>query len=201
MALAGWGSCGDAGLLGVCGSAGVTGTGTGEGGWAGGGDAWGEGGRPAGGVGCTGSAGRLGTESKTDKTHMQHISFYYNGAYTVKRTYCHEITVPSPTLCLECSRKLLTCNTLNYMMEECVSHLKCKHACLLCTCYDSLFEELLSHVRQEADDSFPGYFPQVRESCPGVCAVEDPCCVHHQQHVLQRLRDRLQLQTQRSGSQ
>lgn len=63
LALAGWGSWGDAGLLGVCDSAGVTGTGTGEGGWAGGGDAWGEGGRPAGDVGCTGSAGGLGTGS------------------------------------------------------------------------------------------------------------------------------------------
>lgn len=33
--------------------------------------------------------------------------------------------------------------------------------CLPYTWYDSLFEELLPQVRQEADDSFPGYFPQV----------------------------------------
>lgn len=39
LALAGWGSWGDAGLLGVCVSAGVTGAGIGEGRWAGGGDA------------------------------------------------------------------------------------------------------------------------------------------------------------------
>lgn len=85
LALAGWGSWGDAGLLGVCDSAGVTGTGTGEGGWAGGGDAWGEGGRPAGDVGCTGSAGGLGTGSKNGKdicaTRVSSsVSFYYNGA-------------------------------------------------------------------------------------------------------------------------
>lgn len=64
LALAGWDSWGDAGLLGVCVSAGVTGTGTWEGSWAGGGDAWGDGGRPAGGADCTGSAGGLGTGSK-----------------------------------------------------------------------------------------------------------------------------------------
>lgn len=60
LALVAWGSWGDAGLLGLCVSAG--GTGTGEGGW----DTCGDEGRPAEGVGCTGSAGGLRTGSKDE---------------------------------------------------------------------------------------------------------------------------------------
>lgn len=48
-------------------------------------------------------------------------------------------------------------------------------------------------MRQEADDSFPGDFPEVRVSRLGVGAVKDPSCVHDQQHVLQRLRDGFEL--------
>ena len=64
VALVDWGSLGDAGLLGVCVSAGATGTG--EGGWAGGRDIGGDGGPPAGGGGCTVSPGGLGTGSKNE---------------------------------------------------------------------------------------------------------------------------------------
>lgn len=63
------------------------------------------------------------------------------------------------------------------------------------TCYDSLLEEFLSEAGQEAVDAFPGDLPQVGVSRAGVCAVEDTCCVHHQQHVLQGLWDGLQLGT------
>ncbi len=66
---------------------------------------------------------------------------------------------------------------------------------MLSTWNDSLFEELLLQTGQETVNSLPGDFPQIRVACTGVCAVKDPCCVHHQQHVLQRLRDGLQLCT------
>ncbi len=66
---------------------------------------------------------------------------------------------------------------------------------MLSTWNDSLFEELLLQTGQETVNSLPGDFPQIWVACTGVCAVKDPCCVHHQQHVLQRLRDGLQLCT------
>lgn len=90
LALDGWGSWGDAGLLGVCVSAGVTGTG--EGGWAGGGDTWGDGGRPAGGVGCTGSAGGLGSGSKNEDDTWEtpvSSSWFHNKLIC---PWCHGIT-------------------------------------------------------------------------------------------------------------
>lgn len=64
LPLVGWGSWGDAGLLGFCVSAGGIETGTGEDSWAGGGDTGGDGGWPAWDNGCIGSAGELGTGSK-----------------------------------------------------------------------------------------------------------------------------------------
>ena len=68
------------------------------------------------------------------------------------------------------------------------------------TSYDGLLEELLSQVGQEAYYALPGDLPQVRVAGPRVGAVEDPCRVHHQQHVLQGLWDGLQLgQTTHSG--
>ena len=68
LAQVGWDSWGDAGLLGVCVSAGATGTGPRECSWTGGGDAGcgGEGGRPDGCVCCTGSTGGLGAKSKKE---------------------------------------------------------------------------------------------------------------------------------------
>lgn len=64
---------------------------------------------------------------------------------------------------------------------------------LISTWYDRLLEELLPQVGEEADDALPGDLPQVGESRAGVGAVKDPGRVHDQQHVLQRLGDRLQL--------
>lgn len=61
------------------------------------------------------------------------------------------------------------------------------------TWHDSLFKKLLSKVGKEAVNPLPRDLPQIRVARTWVCAVEDPSCVHYQQHVLQRLRDSLQL--------
>ena len=95
-----------------------------------------------------------------------------------------------------------------YMRErdrDCVCVCVCVRACVrVSTSYDGLLEELLSQVGQEAYYALPGDLPQVRVAGPRVGAVEDPCRVHHQQHVLQGLWDGLQLgrnHTQWTGGQ
>ena len=52
-------------------------------------------------------------------------------------------------------------------------------------------EELILEVWQEGGDAVPGEPPQLGVLVPA--HVEDPCRVHHQQHVLQRLRNGLRL--------
>jgi hypothetical protein len=87
-------------------------------------------------------------------------------------------------------------------VRQCESMCACMCVCVWArasTSYDGLLEELLSQVGQEADYALPGDLPQVRVAGAGVRAVEDPCCVHHQQHVLQGLRDGLQLGRKQQG--